>query len=144
MLKDILKPKPVDQIISDCQNWDNSSVSLTKIVLDKMHPFAYNDNKQLIISIIKDPSFNSVMGLYQIFEKACKEGMNEIVTAILKKDLIDPSRYNNFALRIAYDNDHWGIVESLLSCKKVQETLEPGTVKQIQYILNKPLKFRTI
>jgi len=117
MIKDILKPKPIDNIIDDLlrpsyvKNDANTILSLI-------------DKKEILIPIVEHESFKSRIILEQLFSKCCTDDRHiELTKIIMKKQLIDLSDNNNRFLRVAYHHNSFDTIRLLLNQESVKSKL---------------------
>ena len=52
-----------------------------------------------------------------------KHGCSNIIDFLLKQNIIDPSQINNYAVKIAFQNGHSNIANTLFKEKKVKDKL---------------------
>jgi hypothetical protein len=132
LINDVLKPKDIDQIISDIGN----PYTLIK-VLTNMLKYHYDENKEMLVSVIGHKEFFSYVVSKKVFEESCALGHFEVIEAILKRDLINPADNNNFGLRQAYSNNHLKIVNLLIKHPKVQSILSKQQFEHLTYMVSK-------
>jgi hypothetical protein len=137
MLKDILKPKDVSQIMDDVGN----QYTLTKFIIEEIDVdgFFREYNEELILSILNVVEFPST--LQKVFEAACKKGKEKIVKIIIDKNIINPAENNNFGLRQAYSNNRFSVVRLLIENQKVKDNLSSQQLTHLKSYLEPPYTF---
>ena len=105
-LNNIFTPKSGDDIIEDCNPF-----VLNKMLASKIKD--YDNNKNVLIEIISNNSFNSTIALNQIFLEICKYDIVELAQIILDKPGFDPSFDNNLPFRIALNHTSTNITDIL-------------------------------
>lgn len=116
MIKDILKPKPIDDIVNDMlrPSYENNPANTVLSLIDK---------PEILIPIIEHESFTSQTILKQLLAKCCTADRHLRIAKVILKKNIDPSCDNNRFIKLAYHNSSVDIIRLLLSEESVRNKL---------------------
>lgn len=124
MIKDILKSKPIEDIVNDIltPSYETNPANTVLSLIDK---------PEILAPIIEHESFTSRIILKQLLAKCCTADRHlRIAKIILKKD-IDPSCDNNRFLKLAYHNNSIDIIRLLLNEESVRNKLSAREKREL-------------
>jgi hypothetical protein len=133
-LSDILKPKTPEETINDVDS--SNYVAFLRTISQKMKSNDYKD----LIPFFEDSVFDCTCFDNRLFNDACKYNCADLVKIMLKNPNLDPSERNNYAVRIAYYNNCYEVMDLLIKDKRVTNNLTQDQLINLQIFLDSVLE----
>lgn len=110
MIKDILKPKSIEEILSNFK----SEYDLVRSMINWI-----NKNDKILIEIASSHIFEPGWANNKFFEECCKHNKYKLVEIMLKNQNFNPAKDYNFCLRLTFDNLNWETYDVLMKDERI-------------------------
>ncbi len=142
MIEKVLIPKSPDEICKAINNQDIYQEKRThnNIIQFIKGGYSSNLNRVIVKSFLEQYSYSNSYFTSKIFSMLCKNNELEFVKIMLNHYNFDPTEHNNIALKLAYHNDAYEVIDYLLHNKRISSLLTQCELLELQDYLSSVLE----
>lgn len=126
MISSILKPKSPEEIYLGFKNY--SPYTLCK----KLDEYFYHENRDILLIIAEHETDPYVLNM--MLEQCCKKYIKSIPETLFSRNIIDPSRHNNYLIRQCYYHNNLTFIKILLKYDSVTSKLNETQLSKLRLL----------